>query len=877
MKLRSLKLHNVRRFADQTAQIGPFGDGLTTITAENEQGKSTFFDALHVLLFSAHNSQSQEVKSLQPHSGGPVQITAEIDVEGHAYRIEKTYLQQRSAQVIDVTSGAILQQAGDAEAWIEAHILRANKGPTGLLWVRQGMSHVDPTGRDKDAGNLAARRDLMSSVQGQIDTVTGGRRMDRIVGRARAELETLATKTLRPKAGGPWKDAEDTAETLEVTRDQLQQQVRKLSNALAQKRTAKARLSALNDPEHTQRRTLKIAAASKALEAARGHLKKLNEAATTLDLISREAALVAQSLSDLEVTRTRRAALMIDKKAQQDAHAKAVQAEAEATNALSTQKAKLSAARAARQELEAVRQAAHATQITAQKWDRLRGLARSRDALSAPRTALQNAQTALSTTPDVTPADIDALDALRITLTVAEERHSATAARVILHPEGDAKATHNSIPVSPHTEVAIDADMTLNLQGYGALRLVPGTATDSAKLDTLRTQMTEKLGMLAVADIAAARTALSTRQQAKADAATARAQIAALAPDGTEALEAMWRALCVDLGHDPDAAMPEPQGGAPAAQPDLDYTAHRLEAEIEAARAPLDALQQAVTQAITARATATGALDRLATEQKALAPAPDEDSLRAGLDTKRSALAQQQAAAEAEVTTLRAAIPDVDALEAAHQRLSSAQAADETERRALELQLAGLTAEIAVQADASVEEKLAETEGQLAQARARAARYAQEARAWALLIQELEDARQAAQETYFAPIRAELTPLLAQLHAGAVFDLDPDKMLVRSITRDGVTDPLDVLSGGAYEQIAILTRLAFARLFAKQGQHVPIILDDALVHTDDARIEAMFTMLAQTAQNQQIIVLSCRTRAFSELGGTRAAIRVGTD
>ena len=40
---------------------------------------------------------------------------------------------------------------------------------------------------------------------------------------------------------------------------------------------------------------------------------------------------------------------------------------------------------------------------------------------------------------------------------------------------------------------------------------------------------------------------------------------------------------------------------------------------------------------------------------------------------------------------------------------------------------------------------------------------------------------------------------------------------------------------------------------------------------------AMFTVLAQTAQNQQIIVLSCRTRAFSDLGGTRAAIRVGVD
>ena len=54
--------------------------------------------------------------------------------------------------------------------------------------------------------------------------------------------------------------------------------------------------------------------------------------------------------------------------------------------------------------------------------------------------------------------------------------------------------------------------------------------------------------------------------------------------------------------------------------------------------------------------------------------------------------------------------------------------------------------------------------------------------------------------------------------------------------------------------------------------HVPLILDDALVHTDDERISTMFNMLSQAAKDQQIIVLSCRTKAFSDLGGTRAFI-----
>ena len=116
------------------------------------------------------------------------------------------------------------------------------------------------------------------------------------------------------------------------------------------------------------------------------------------------------------------------------------------------------------------------------------------------------------------------------------------------------------------------------------------------------------------------------------------------------------------------------------------------------------------------------------------------------------------------------------------------------------------------------------------------------------------------------------SPLLRQLHAVAEFQINADKLLIETITRDGVTDKIDALSGGAFEQIAILTRLAFARLFAKHGNHVPIILDDALVHTDDERISTMFNMLAQIAKDQQIIVLSCRTRAFFDLGGERAFI-----
>ena len=55
---------------------------------------------------------------------------------------------------------------------------------------------------------------------------------------------------------------------------------------------------------------------------------------------------------------------------------------------------------------------------------------------------------------------------------------------------------------------------------------------------------------------------------------------------------------------------------------------------------------------------------------------------------------------------------------------------------------------------------------------------------------------------------------------------------------------------------------------------MPIILDDALVYSDDDRIIKMFTALTRVAVDQQIIVFSCRQLAFQDLGGARPIVQV---
>jgi uncharacterized protein YhaN len=82
-----------------------------------------------------------------------------------------------------------------------------------------------------------------------------------------------------------------------------------------------------------------------------------------------------------------------------------------------------------------------------------------------------------------------------------------------------------------------------------------------------------------------------------------------------------------------------------------------------------------------------------------------------------------------------------------------------------------------------------------------------------------------------------------------------------------------VLSGGTREQLAVLTRLAFAELLLGQGRPATVILDDALAFSDDDRIESMFDVLMRAGQNVQIIVLTCRKRLFTRLGATALEIR----
>ena len=138
-----------------------------------------------------------------------------------------------------------------------------------------------------------------------------------------------------------------------------------------------------------------------------------------------------------------------------------------------------------------------------------------------------------------------------------------------------------------------------------------------------------------------------------------------------------------------------------------------------------------------------------------------------------------------------------------------------------------------------------------------------------LLRTTLTEAERAAKERYLAPVALRIRPYLQALFPDAEIAVDEALRITGVRRKDGGDEPFEQLSDGTREQIAILVRLALAELLCDRGLPAVVVLDDALVFSDDERIQRMFAVLERAAERLQIVVLTCRERLFEGLDGKR--------
>jgi uncharacterized protein YhaN len=107
-------------------------------------------------------------------------------------------------------------------------------------------------------------------------------------------------------------------------------------------------------------------------------------------------------------------------------------------------------------------------------------------------------------------------------------------------------------------------------------------------------------------------------------------------------------------------------------------------------------------------------------------------------------------------------------------------------------------------------------------------------------------------------------PYLQDLFPGSALDAG-EGLDVVGLQSGNLKEPFSELSGGAQEQMSLLTRIGLAEVLAGEGT-LPLILDDALINTDPARIRSVHRALFRVADKLQIVVFSCHDVLFDRLG-----------
>ena len=863
MKISALRLFNVKRFGGRGVAIEDIGDGVNVLSEANEFGKSTSFEALHALFFQPHSSVSADVRGLRPYSGGNPLVEADIAMAEGRFRITKQYYGGRSARVTDLGSGRLVAQADEAENFIAGLIRGGSAGPAGLLWVRQGITGIEARRKSEEDSEKQARAGLLESVQGEVEAITGGRRMAEIARVVGEEIEKLVTKR-GPKAGGRYAAAIETRDRLTAEEQRLSAEVTSLRAALDQRATAARRLSELEQPQDRQERRAAVEKAQTALNAAKSQREMLNAAEAKWQLSRDRRDLLAQNLGTLLEAQEKAQALRGRLGEAEIRHTQTAEKRRETATAMSKARAQAEAAEQQEQEardllarLDAALKARDAAERHAALQERLK---QAEDA----RLALEQAE-ARHTLVKIDPKVIDALQALDVE--IARLRAIGDAARpsiaVVYEPGAVHSIELDGVALADGEERRYDGEGHLSVPGIGAITLRSNRpAPDDSRLKQAVEKRRALLAALEAADLAAVRARHEQAQQIAAEMQGLRSRLSALAPAGLAKLRE-------------DVAAQEPAAAATveiAGEPE----------EIRAAHAQSDDNRKAVRQALRE----AEPLQRIA-DEAFIAAQTDLAALRAELVQIEATLGPEDGRAErqqelsgqldeavrkleadgTELQKLRDSAADLESVEAALRRARSVEEVAEKEAAALRETIAELNGLIRALADDAVEEKWHEIREALSAANARVAAFEKEVGILQRLSSALESARTEASDLYLKPVITELRPLLGLLFDDVAISFDDKTLLPRTILRNGQEEEVERLSGGMREQLSVLTRLAFARLLARDGRPTPVILDDALVYSDDDRIEKMFDALHRQSRDQQIIVFSCRQRAFQKLGG----------
>jgi len=867
MKLQRIAIQEFRQFSGRLV-IDDLQPGLNLFTGPNEAGKSTIAEAVRTVFLERY--KASHLKDLLPWglANGQPSVEVSFDLDGVACRLSKQFV---SRQRCELRIGQAVFTEDEAEDKLAALLgfsraargaMKAeNAGVPGLLWVQQGG-----TQELRDSTGHAAQylRDALTQLSGGSDSAGE----DALIAAVQRELRQLLTVRTQ-KSTGPLAEAEQKLAALVASRDELQQQRQQFDDNIAR---LAAQQEAFDDAGrrrpwelHEQKAALaqqRAAALAELERSVQGLAQSLQvgEAELALSVQQEQGAVeleaaVAREREQLDAARAEVAAA-------QSAHAQAAssvaqfeQASAEANRALELANAAVTAADL-RSHIELYR--AESTRLEASIVE----------ADKANEAVLQAAREAAAL--EIDEARLKRLVALDGELTVLRARTEAAMTRIEYRLDGELSV--GEARISGTGVLRVDEEKRIGLGELGELRVIPGVSDLPAQLSELASLEAQHAQLLQTLGVPSAGDAQARHERWKASLAQQKRHAEILrvhAPQGIDALRAALASAAARL-----QASSERLAGLPdvSAAPPLDNA--RRHADI--ARDALDASRKVLAQAAEARSTGVARADSLAAQLQRKEAQLADDAFRrnrtqwqANLVEQRvkvDALRQQREGRERELDAARL---DDPAAEAKRYRASAELARSEQHER--QVRIAQLRSQLETMGASGLGERLAALDAQIEQATRRKDELSLRAGALSLLDEVLVDERDAAVAQLRAPLTERLGHYLKRIFPQASLALGDD-LSPAALDRAGREELLDALSFGTREQLGILTRLAYADLLQSSGRPTLLMLDDAAVHTDASRRDALKRALIDAATRHQILVFTCHPELWDDLGVRQRAV-----
>lgn len=886
MHIQRLRLTQLRKFED--IELSDLQPGLNIITGPNGAGKSTLYRAVRAAFLERYSSNASAA-DLQPHGNSGAAPTVELDfvLQGVPHRLVKTFLKKKRC---DLQAGTHAHSEEAAEDYLAqrlgfAFAARASKaehwGVPGLMWVEQGANHARFTQSVGFAATylhqaLHAHSEPAGTSVGTLASTSG----DALI----AQLETELSQFIG-KSGKPVGSYAQLLEHLTTLRAQVQTQ----QQHIAQYRNQVDELETLQQQSQQEQQQQLVAQWTQALEQAQQKRLQAREvhaaqsqAQEQLGHLDSQLQAIVQVLQQHQQHQEalQHRARSMDSAKQAVAQAQAHYAEAEhcdaQAQALQTQ------ALQHVQQAEQVRQRQQAQQRLQEQLVRVQQLDR---AWAQAQQVLQQLEQLEQQMPalHVEKTDVQALRKLEEAVLRARVQHEAVATQLqFALPDGQQLCWSDATQHGQWQGLGqqwLTGATQLELPGGGRLTITPGgedVLGAAQRLQQAQQALSQALQRLQVTNAAQAQSVWELRQQLQSQQQQAHQLLQAYAPQGVDALRVQcevqrhqMQAMQAQLDALPQAGQvmdwQQAQASLRAAQVQCDEARNQM----HGARQQLALAHQHLEHAQQEHAVAQQQLHDPAQQQRVQQAEHNAALLQAQRKQYEQQVAQYAQALQA--ADLRFAEQDIQRLER-----SLAAHAQQVQQRAL--RIVSLRAALTQAGAQGLEEACAQTQAELTHAQRNADDIAQRCAALQKLLERLKAKRTAALRRLQAPLEQRMQHYLQLLLPGARMELDaqlvPHVVLAEhdGAAAQRVAGEVATLSYGTQEQMAILSRLAYADMLQASGQPSLLILDDALVHSDTQRLAQMKRVLFDAAQRHQILLLTCRPQDWMDAGAPMRAL-----